>query len=85
MVYLCFKNLIIGYILLKDWICKVYMDKVCVYFSVNNICEFINKSNVFVDLEVNIFEVIVNGGSSDYGNGIWGWVDLMYCIVLFGL
>ena len=85
MAYLRFKNLTIGYTLPKDWTRKVYMDKVRVYFSANNICELINKSNAPVDPEVNTSEAIANGGSSDYGNGTWGRVDPMYRTVSFGL
>ena len=61
------------------------MDKVRVYFSANNICELINKSNAPVAPEVNTSEAIANGGSSDYGNGTWGRVDPMYRTVSFGL
>jgi len=87
MAYLRFKNLTIGYTIPKSWTHKAYMEKVRVYFSANNICELINKSNAPVDPEVNTSEATVLSSTStnDYGNGTWGRVDPMYRTISFGL
>jgi TonB-linked SusC/RagA family outer membrane protein len=79
MAYLRFKNLTLGYTLPKALTQKAYLDKVRVYFSANNICELINKSNAPVDPEVNTTE---NG---ELTNGTWGRIDPMYRTVSFGL
>lgn len=83
-VYLRFKNLTVGYTLPKDWSKKAYMEKVRIYFSADNICELINKSNAPVDPEINTSESMLDG-TNDYGNGTWGRVDPMYRTVSFGL
>lgn len=82
--YLRFKNLTIGYTLPKHLTTKVYMEKVRVYFSANNLCELINKSDAPVDPEINTSEKTL-AGTNDYGNGTWGRIDPMYRTVSFGL
>ncbi len=79
MAYLRFKNLTIGYTLPKSLTKKAYAEKVRVYFSANNICELINKSNAPVDPEINSQE------SAEPTNGTWGRIDPMYRTVSFGL
>ncbi|MDR0657565.1 MAG: TonB-dependent receptor [Mediterranea sp.] len=79
MAYLRFKNLTLGYTLPKSLTQKAYMEKVRVYFSANNICELINKSNAPVDPEVNTTE------DGELTNGTWGRIDPMYRTVSFGL
>jgi TonB-linked SusC/RagA family outer membrane protein len=79
MAYLRFKNLTLGYTLPTSLTQKAYLEKVRVYFSANNICELINKSNAPVDPEVNTTE---NG---ELTNGTWGRIDPMYRTVSFGL
>jgi TonB-linked SusC/RagA family outer membrane protein len=80
MAYLRFKNLTIGYTLPQDLTLKAYMQKVRFYFSANNLCELINKSNAPVDPEVNTAE---SGVSLD--GGTWGRIDPMYRTVSFGV
>lgn len=82
--YLRFKNLTVGYTLPKELTRKVWMEKVRVYFSANNLCELINKSDAPVDPEVNTSESTRNG-TNDYGNGTWGRVEPLYRTVSFGL
>ncbi|MBQ8223775.1 MAG: TonB-dependent receptor [Bacteroides sp.] len=77
--YLRFKNLTIGYTLPKQLTKKVYLEKVRVYFSADNICELINNSYAPVDPEINATE---NGS---FSNGTWGRIDPMYRTVSFGL
>ena len=79
MAYLRFKNLTIGYTLPKEWSKKAYMEKVRIYFSANNICELINKSNAPVDPEINSQE------TDEPTNGTWGRIDPMYRTLSFGL
>ena len=79
MAYLRFKNLTIGYTLPKELSKKAYMEKVRIYFSANNICELINKSNAPVDPEINSQE------TTEPTNGTWGRIDPMYRTVSFGL
>lgn len=79
MAYLRFKNLTIGYTLPQNLTRKAYIDKVRVYFSANNICELINKSNAPVDHEINSQE------TDEPTNGTWGRIDPMYRTVSFGL
>ena len=79
MAYLRFKNLTVGYTLPRQLTRKAYLDKVRVYFSANNICELINKSNAPVDPEIN---------GSDTGSltdGKWGTADPMTRTVSFGV
>lgn len=80
MAYLRFKNLTIGYTLPKELSMKAYMQKVRFYFSANNICELINKSDAPVDPEINSVEDGVN-----LNNGTWGRIDPMYRTISFGV
>lgn len=84
MAYLRFKNLTIGYTLPKHLTQKAYLDKVRVYFSANNICELINKSNAPIDPEVNSSQGSTTS-SNDFGNGTWGRIDPMYRTISFGM
>lgn len=79
MAYLRFKNLTIGYTLPKELSKKAYIEKVRLYFSANNICELINKSNAPVDPEINSQE------TTEPTNGTWGRIDPMYRTLSFGL
>lgn len=79
MAYLRFKNLTVGYTLPKELSKKVYMEKLRIYFSANNICELINKSNAPVDPEINSQE------TESPTNGTWGRIDPMYRTISFGL
>nr|WP_278703490.1 TonB-dependent receptor [Bacteroides intestinalis] len=79
MAYLRFKNLTVGYTLPRQLTRKAYLDKVRIYFSANNLCELINKSNAPVDPEIN---------GSDTGSltdGKWGTADPMTRTVSFGV
>ena len=79
MAYLRFKNLTLGYTLPKNLSQKAYLEKVRIYFSANNLCELINKSNAPVDPEINSQE------TASPTNGTWGRIDPMYRTVSFGL
>jgi TonB-linked SusC/RagA family outer membrane protein len=79
MAYLRFKNLTVGYTLPTDLTKKAYISKARVYFSANNLCELINKSNAPVDPEINAYE-----GSSS-ANGVWGRIDPMYRTLSIGV
>lgn len=79
MAYLRFKNLTIGYTFPKEWTRKAYIDKLRLYFSANNICELINKSDAPVDPEINSQE------TTSPTNGTWGRIDPMYRTVSFGV
>lgn len=85
MAYLRFKNLTVGYTLPQLWTTKVYLSKVRVYFSANNICELINRSNAPVDPEINSDEAVAKGLDNTYGNGTWGRIDPLSRTVSFGL
>lgn len=50
--YLRFKNLTVGYTFPQSLTRKVYIEKLRVYFSANNLCELINNSVAPVDPEV---------------------------------
>ncbi len=84
MAYLRFKNLTVGYTLPKVLSRKAYMEKVRVYFSANNLCELINKSNAPLDPEVNT-SAGTTATTDDYGNGTWGRTDPMFRTISFGL
>lgn len=85
MAYLRFKNLTLGYTLPQLLTTKIYLSKVRVYFSANNLCELINKSNAPVDPEVNSDEAAADGRTNTYGNGTWGRVDPLNRTISFGL
>ena len=79
MAYVRFKNLTVGYTLPRQLTRKAYLDKVRIYFSANNLCELINKSNAPVAPEIN---------GSDTGSltdGKWGTADPMTRTVSFGV
>ncbi len=79
MAYLRFKNLTLGYTLPRQLTQKASIDKVRVYFSANNLCELINKSNAPVDPEIN---------GSDTGSltdGKWGTAEPITRTVSFGV
>lgn len=80
MAYLRFKNMTFGYTLTEDLASKIYMQKVRVYFSANNLLELINKSDAPVDPEVNDKEEGVS-----LGNATWGRIDPMYRTFSFGV
>lgn len=85
MAYLRLKNLTVGYTLPKDLTRKAYIEKARIYFSANNLCELINKSNAPVDPEINSSTGYVSADDNDYGNGTWGRIDPMYRTLSFGL
>jgi len=80
MAYLRFKDLTIGYTLPKDLTMKAFLSKVRFYFSANNLCELINRSNAPVDPEINTAEYGVN-----LNNATWGRIDPMYRTNSFGV
>jgi hypothetical protein len=79
MAYLRFKNLTVGYTLPSELTRKAYISKARVYFSANNLCELINKSNAPVDPEINSQE------TASPTNGTWGRIDPMYRTLSIGL
>ncbi|WP_291529999.1 SusC/RagA family TonB-linked outer membrane protein [Bacteroides sp. UBA939] len=79
MAYLRFKNLTVGYTLPKVITRQAYLDKVRFYFSANNICELINKSNAPVDPEIN------ESDSGSLTNGKWGTAEPMSRTISFGV
>ena len=85
--YLRLKNLTLGYTLPAKLSRKVYLDKVRVYFSANNLAELINKNQAPIDPETNTSESTFDNGisSNDYGNGTWGRVEPFYRTISFGL
>jgi hypothetical protein len=78
MAYLRFKNLTVGYTLPKELTAKAYLQKVRVYFSANNLCELINKSNAPVDPEI-------NDADASFSYGTWGRTDPMSRTMSFGV
>ncbi len=79
MAYLRFKNLTVGYTLPQQLTRRAMIDKIRLYFSANNICELINKSNAPVDPEIN------GTDATDTSNGRWGAADPMSRTVSFGV
>jgi len=82
--YLRFKNLTFGYTLPASLSRKAYLNKVRFYFSANDLCELIKKTNAPLDPEVNTSESTYDG-TNDYGNGTWGRTSPYYRTVSFGL
>ena len=80
MAYLRFKNITIGYTLPTELTRKVYLSKLRVYFSANNICNIIKKNDYPIDPEINTSE-----GSTDLANGTWGRVAPMTRTISFGM
>lgn len=80
MAYLRFKNITIGYTLPAELTRKVYLSKLRVYFSANNICNIIKKNDYPIDPEINTSE-----GSTDLANGTWGRVAPMTRTLSFGM
>jgi len=79
MAYLRFKDLTVGYTIPKELTEKAYLSKVRIYFSANNICEIINRSDAPVDPEINDVEPGVK-----LANATWGRIDPMYRTISFG-
>jgi TonB-linked SusC/RagA family outer membrane protein len=77
MAYLRFKNLTVGYTLPKDIIHKIYLQKLRVYFSGNNICNLYKASKLPLDPEIN------EGAGEAYGG--WGRTAPITRSISFGL
>jgi TonB-linked SusC/RagA family outer membrane protein len=77
MAYLRLKNITFGYTIPQNLTQKISVNKIRVYFSANNVCELINKSNAPLDPETNAYE-------GSIANGTWGRIDPMYRTLSFG-
>ena len=57
---------------------KIYLEKVRVYFSGENLFELINNTNGAFDPEINT-------GDGSMSNGVFGRTDPMYRTISFGI
>lgn len=78
MAYLRLKNLSVGYTLPQKLTRKIYLEKVRVYFSGENLFELINNTNGYFDPEINT-------GDGSWSNGVFGRIDPMYRTFSFGV
>ena len=78
MAYLRLKNLTFGYTLPQHLTRKIYLEKVRVYFSGENLFELINNTNGAFDPEINT-------GDGSMSNGVFGRTDPMYRTISFGI
>ena len=78
MAYLRLKNLTFGYTLPQHLTRKIYLEKVRVYFSGENLFELINNTNGAFDPEINT-------GDGRLQNGVFGRTDPMYRTISFGI
>lgn len=78
MAYLRLKNLTIGYTLPQKLTRKVYLEKVRIYFSGENLFELIDNTNGYFDPEI-------NSGDGSWSNGVFGRIDPMYRTLSFGI
>lgn len=66
MAYLRCKNITVGYTLPDKWLKKIYMQKIRVYFSAENLFEFDHLGNMPVDPEATDYK-------TGYGSGSWSF------------
>lgn len=79
MAYLRMKNITVGYTIPRNITNRITIDKVRVYFSINNAFDIINHTNdTGIDPEM-------NDGEGSYGNGTWGRIDPIYRTYSCGL
>ena len=78
MAYLLLKNLTVGYTLPQHITRKIYLEKVRIYFSGENLFELIDNTNGYFDPEINT-------GDGNYSNGVFGRIDPMYRTISFGI
>ncbi|MFA6591853.1 MAG: TonB-dependent receptor [Bacteroidales bacterium] len=78
MSYLRLKNLTVGYTLPQNITRKIYLEKVRVYFSGENLLEVINNCDAPFDPEI-------NSGNGNLGYGVFGRIDPMYRTYSFGV
>lgn len=78
MAYLRLKNLTVGYTLPQHITRKIYLEKVRIYFSGENLFELIDNTNGYFDPEINT-------GDGSYSNGVFGRIDPMYRTISFGI
>ena len=79
MAYLRMKNITLGYTIPQRITQKAHIERLRVYFAVNNAFDIINHSNnTGVDPEM-------NAGKGSLGNGVWGRIDPIYRTYSCGL
>ena len=85
MAYLRLKNLTIGYTIPQKYTQRAHIEKIRVYFSGENLCELINRTNGPFDPETGGYKWDTNGGDGSLGNAVFGRIDPFYRTLSFGV
>lgn len=87
MAYLRLKNLTVGYTIPQRITRKAHIENLRVYFSGENLCELINRTNGPFDPETGGYRPTKNnvGGDGSIANSVFGRVDPFFRTLSFGV